>query len=203
MSKRVGLGACAMLAALAVADGAAAQQRGRQQRQEPKKPEITGAILFEQEGVPYLVMNAVMEDVEACIISMTDKTTKTTFRIESNASDRNFVSIQLHSNPLPAPFIKPETRQPLRLEFDDVTQTYTIINDPIKWDGSGWAENAVPRAALRHLQSAVNSRSGMVVTAGDGPPIRFSVPSRAADAFHECGRGILHGRANRLLEQMR
>jgi hypothetical protein len=58
----------------------------------------------------------------------------------------------------------------------------------------------VPRAALRHLQSAVNSHSGFVIKVGDGEPIRFSVPRRAADAFYECGRGILRSRLNRNLE---
>ncbi len=52
-------------------------------------------------------------------------------------------------------------------------------------------------------QSAVNSRSGFVVKVGDGEPIRFNVPPRAADALHECGRGILRGRLDGAVDRVK
>ncbi len=80
----------------------------------------------------------------------------------------------------------------LRLEINGVAQIYSIVPNPFR---SGKEAIAfVPRAALPHLHAAVNSRSGMLVTVGDGTPIRFSVPTRAAAAFHECRRNLLRDR---------
>ncbi len=83
-------------------------------------------------------------------------------------------------------------------------QSYSVITGPPKPepDGPVSAETMVPRAALRHLQSAVNSHSGFVVKVGDGEPIRFSVPRRAADAFYECGLGILRGQVDGATNQL-
>ena len=64
-----------------------------------------------------------------------------------------------------------------------MAQSYSVITGPPMPGGSASAETMVPRAALRHLQSAVNSHSGFVIKVGDGEPIRFSVPRRAADAL--------------------
>ena len=85
-----------------------------------------------------------------------------------------------------------------------MAQTYSVITYPLsaQKDGSGWAENFLPRATLCHLQAAVNSRSGFVVTLEGAEPIRFNVPRRAADAFHECGRGILRGRLDGAMDRL-
>ena len=89
----------------------------------------------------------------------------------------------------------------MRVEVEGAAQIYSIKVKPPD-NASGWAEGYVPRAALRHLQSAVNSHGGFAVKVGDGEPIRFSVPRRAADAFHECGRGILRGRIDRAMDRL-
>src|SRR3712207_6049676 len=119
---------------------------------------------------------------------MGNRPAKTAFVIETNAGDRTSVVVRNYSDPPPAQFTRPEVRLNLRLEVDGVAQSYSVITDPPAPYGSASAETMVPRAALRHLQSAVNSHSGFVVKVGDGEPIRFSVPRRAADAFHDCGR---------------
>jgi hypothetical protein len=111
------------------------------------------------------------------------------------------VVVRNYSNPLPAQFTRSEARLNLRLEVDGVAQSYSVLTDPPEPDGPASAETMVPRAALRHLQSAVNSHSGFVVKVGDGEPIRFSVPRRAADAFYECGLGILRGLVDRATDR--
>src|SRR3712207_2725267 len=133
---------------------------------------------------------------------MGNRPAKTAFVIETNASDRTFVVVRNYADPLPAQFTRPEVRLNLRLEVDGVAQSYSVVTDPPEPDGSASAETVVPRTALRHLQSAVNSHSGFVVRVGDGEPLRFSVPRRAADAFHDCGRGILRGRADGTMDRL-
>jgi len=133
---------------------------------------------------------------------MGNRPAKTAFAIETNAGDRTFVVVRNTSNPLPAQFTRSEARLNLRLEVDGVAQSYSVITDPPTPGGSASAETMVPRAALRHLQSAVNSHGGFVVKVGNGEPIRFSVPRRAAEAFHECGRGILRGRVDRATDRL-
>jgi hypothetical protein len=204
------------LASAAVAAGlawpAAAQQQPRERRQdrraqpsrpEPSRPEPTATMLFERADVPYRVLHAAAGDAETCHAMMADKPAKIAFMIETNAGDRTFVIVQNSSDPLPAPFTGPGARLDLRVEVAGVARSYGIVTRrPSKADGSGWAEAPVPRAALRHLQAAVNSRSGFVVKAGDAEPIRFSVPPRAADAFDECGRGILRGRLDGAMDRL-
>ena len=203
MNTRTGFASCAVLVSLAVANVAAAQQsreRRQERRTEPSQPEPTITTLseqtFEQTDGLYWVRHIVTEsDTETCQIVMGNRPAKTAFMIETNASDRTFVVVRNYSDPPPAQFTRPEVRLNLRLEVDGVAQSYSVTTDPPTPYGS--AETMVPRAALRHLQSAVNSHSGFVVKVGDGEPIRFSVPRRAADAFYECGRGILRSRLNR------
>ena len=203
MNRRTGFASCAVLVLLAVANLAAAQQsreRRQERRTEPSQPEPTITTLSEQtfertDGL-YWVRHMLTESgSEACQIVMGNRPAKTAFVIETNASDRTFVVVRNYSNPLPAQFTRPGVRLDLRLEVDDVAQSYSVITDPPTPGGSASAETMVPRAALRHLQSAVNSHSGFVVKVGDGEPIRFSVPRRAADAFYDCGRGILRARS--------
>ena len=204
MNRRTGFASCAALVLLAVANVAAAQQsreRRQERRTEPSQPEPTITTLseqtFEQTDGLYWVRHIVTESgTETCQIVMGNRPAKTAFVIETNASDRTFVVVRNYSDPPPAQFTRPEVRLNLRLEVDGVAQSYSVITGPPKPDGPASAETMVPRAALRHLQSAVNSHSGFVVKVGDGEPIRFRVPRRAADAFHECGRGILRGRVD-------
>ncbi len=204
MNRRTGFASCAVLVLLAVANVAAAQQsreRRQERRTEPSQPEPTITTLseqmFEQTDGLYWARHMLTESgSEACQIAMWNWPAKTAFVIETNASDRTFVVVRNYSNPLPAQFTRPGVRLNLRLEVDDMAQSYSVITGPPKPDGPVSAETMVPRAALRHLQSAVNSHSGFVVKVGDGEPIRFSVPRRAADAFYECGLGILRGRVD-------
>ena len=205
MNGRTGFASCAVLALLAVANVAAAQpsrERRQERRTEPSQPEPTVTTLseqtFEQTDGLYWVRHISTENgSEACQIVMGNRPAKTAFVIETNASDRTFVVVRNYSDPLPAQFTRPGVRLNLRLQVGDVAQSYSVITDPPKPDGPVSAETMVPRAALRHLQSAVNSHRGFVVQVGDGEPIRFSVPRRAADAFYDCGRGILRGRVDR------
>jgi hypothetical protein len=194
------------LVLLATASVAAAQQsreRRQERRTEPSQPEPTVTTLseqtFEQRDGLYWVRHIATEGgIETCQIVMGNRPAKTAFVIETDAGDRTFVVVRNYSDPLPAQFTRPEVRLNLRLEVSDVAQSYSVvITDPPKPDGPVSAETMVPRAALRHLQSAVNSHRGFVVQVGDGEPIRFSVPRRAADAFYDCGRGILRGRVDR------
>lgn len=203
MNRRMGFASCAVLVLLAVANVAAAQQ-SRERRQERRtEPTITtlSEQRFEQTDGVYWARHVLTESgSEACQIAMWNSPAKTAFVIETNASDRTFVVVRNYSNPLPAQFTRPGVRLNLRLEVDDMAQSYSVITGPPKPepepDGPLSAETIVPRAALRHLQSAVNSHSGFVVKVGDGEPIRFSVPRRAADAFYECGLGILRGQVD-------
>lgn len=203
MNRRMGFASCAVLVLLAVANVAAAQQ-SRERRQERRtEPTITtlSEQRFEQTDGVYWARHMLTESgSEACQIAMWNSPAKTAFVIETNASDRTFVVVRNYSNPLPAQFTRPGVRLNLRLEVDDMAQSYSVITGPPKPepepDGPLSAETIVPRAALRHLQSAVNSHSGFVVKVGDGEPIRFSVPRRAADAFYECGLGILRGQVD-------
>ena len=207
MNRRTGFASCAVLVLLAVANVAAAQQ-SRERRQERRtEPTITtlSEQTFEQTDGLYWVRHISTESgSEACQIVMGNSPAKTAFVIETNASDRTFVVVRNYSNPLPAQFTRPGVRLNLRLEVDDMAQSYSVITGPPKPepDGPVSAETIVPRAALRHLQSAVNSHSGFMLKVGDGEPIRFSVPRRAADAFHECGRGILRGRIDRAMDRL-
>ena len=199
MNRRTGFASCAVLVLLAVANVAAAQQ-SRERRQERRtEPTITtlSEQTFEQTDGLYWVRHISTESgSEACQIVMGNSPAKTAFVIETNASDRTFVVVRNYSNPLPAQFTRPGVRLNLRLEVDGVAQSYSVITDPPKPDGPVSAETMVPRAALRHLQSAVNSHSGFMLKVGDGEPIRFRVPRRAADAFYECGLGILRGQVD-------
>ena len=209
MNRRTGFASCAVLVLLAVANVAAAQQsreRRQERRTEPSQPEPTITTLseqtFEQTDGLYWVRHISTESgSEACQIVMGNRPAKTAFVVQTDASDRTFVVVRNYSNPLPVQFTRPEVRLNLRLEAGDVAQSYSVITDPPKPDGLVSAETKVPRAALRHLQSAVNSQNGFVVRVGDGEPIRFSVPRRAADAFYDCGRGILRGRVDRALDR--
>ena len=204
MNRRTGFASCAVLVLLAVANVAAAQQsreRRQERRTEPSQPEPTITTLseqtFEQTDGLYWVRHMMTESgSEACQIVMGNSPAKTAFVIETNASDRTFVVVRNYSNPLPAQFTRSEARLNLRLEVDGVAQSYSVITDPPKPNGPVSAETMVPRAALRHLQSAVNSHSGFMLKVGDGEPIRFRVPRRAADAFYECGLGILRGQVD-------
>jgi hypothetical protein len=201
MNRRTGFASCAVLVLLAVANVAAAQQ-SRERRQERRtEPTITtlSEQTFEQtDGLHWVRHISTENGTETCQIVMGNRPAKTAFVIETNASDRTFVVVRNYSNPLPAQFTRPGVRLNLRLEVDDMAQSYSVITGPPKPepDGPVSAETIVPRAALRHLQSAVNSHSGFVVKVGDGEPIRFSVPRRAADAFYECGLGILRGQVD-------
>ena len=204
MNRWTGFASCAVLVLLAVANVAAAQQsreRRQERRTEPSQPEPTITTLSEQtfertDGL-YWVRHMLTESgSEACQIVMGNRPAKTAFVIETNVSDRTFVVVRNYSNPLPAQFTRPGVRLNLRLQVDDAAQSYSVITGPPKPDGPVSAETMVPRAALRHLQSAVNSHSGFMLKVGDGEPIRFSVPRRAADAFYECGLGILRGRVD-------
>ena len=210
MNRRTGFASCAVLVLLAVANLAAAQQsreRRQERRTEPSQPEPTITTLSEQtfertDGL-YWVRHMLTESgSEACQIVMGNRPAKTAFVIDTNASDRTFVAVRNYSDPLPAQFTRPGVRLDLRLDVDGVAQSYSVITDPPKPDGPVSAETMVPRAALRHLQSAVNSHGGFVVKVGDGEPIRFSVPRRAADAFYECGLGILRGRVDGAMNQL-
>ncbi len=208
MNTRTGFASCAVLLLLAAANLAAAQQsreRRQERRTEPSQPEPSIKTLseqtFEQRDGLYWVRHILAESSsETCQIIMGNRPARTAFVIQTNASDRTFVVVRNYSDPLPPQFTRPEARLNLRLEVDDVAQSYSVITRPPEPGGSASAETMVPRAALRHLQSAVNSHSGFVIKVGDGEPIRFSVPRRAADAFYECGRGILRSRLNRNLE---
>jgi hypothetical protein len=210
MNTRTGFASCALLVLLAVANAAPAQQsreRRQEHRTEPSQPEPTTTTLseqtFEQTDGLYWVRHISNESgTETCQIVMGNRPAKTALVIETNAGDRTFVVVRNYSNPRPAQFIRPEARLDLRLEVDGVAQSYSLITDPPKPDRPVSAETMVPRAALRHLQSAVNSHGGFVVRVGGGEPIRFSVPRRAADAFHECGRGILRGRVDRAMDRL-
>jgi hypothetical protein len=133
---------------------------------------------------------------------MGNRRAKTAFVIQTNASDRTFVVVRNYSDPLPPQFTRPDVRLNLRLEVDDVAQSYSVITGPPNPGGSASAETMVPRAALRHLQSAVNRHSGFVIRVGDGEPIRFTVPRRAADAFYECGRRILRGKVDEATDRL-
>ena len=209
MNTRTGFASCAVLVSLAVANAAAAQQsreRRQERRAEPSQPEPTVTTLseetFEQTDGLYWVRHIATESgIETCQIVMGNRPAKTAFVIETNAGDRTSVAVRNYSDPLPAQFTRPEVRLNLRLEVGDVAQSYSVITGPPKPDGPASAETLVPRAALRHLQSAVNSHGGFVVKVGDGEPIRFRVPRRAADAFYECGRGILRGLLDRALDR--
>jgi hypothetical protein len=209
MNRRTGVASCAVLVLLAMASVAAAQQsreRRQERRTEPSQPEPSITTLSEQtfeqtDGLHWVRHISTENGTETCQIVMGNRPAKTAFVIETNAGDRTFVAVRNYSNPLPAQFTRSEVRLNLRLEVDGVAQSYSVITDPPKPDGPVSAETMVPRAALRHLQSAVNSHSGFVVKMGDGEPIRFSVPRRAADAFYDCGRGILRGRADRALDR--
>jgi hypothetical protein len=152
--------------------------------------------------VPYQVLHVVSEGTEVCTIIMGDKEAKTVVFIETNASDRTFVATTNFADPPPASYARLGAKQSLRLEVDEVAQSYSIENFGPKKAGKASASGFVPRAALRHLQSAVNSRSGFTVKVGDGEPFRLSVPPRAADAFQECGRSILRGRLDGALDRM-
>ena len=215
MNRRTGFASCAVLVLLAVADVAAAQQP-RERRQErrtepsqpgPSQPGPTVTTLSEQtfeqtDGLHWVRHIATESGTETCQIVMGNRPAKTAFVIDTNASDRTFVAVRNYSDPLPAQFTRPGGRLDLRLDVDGVAQSYSVITDPPTPGGSASAETMVPRAALRHLQSAVNSHGGFVVKVGDGEPIRFSVPRRAADAFYECGRGILRGRVDRATDRL-
>ncbi len=210
MNRRTGFASCAVLVLLAVANVAAAQQsreRRQERRTEPSQPEPTITTLSEQtfaqpDGLYWVRHIATESGMETCQIVMGNRPAKTAFVIETNAGDRTSVVVRNYSDPLPAQFTRPEVRLNLRLEVDDVAQSYSVITDPPKPDRPVSAETMVPRAALRHLQSAVNSHSGFMLKVGDGEPIRFSVPRRAADAFYECGRGILRGRVDGLVDRL-
>ncbi len=210
MNRRTCFALCAFLVLLAAANVAAAQQsreRRQERRTEPSQPEPTITTLSEQtfeqtDGLCWVTHMLTESGTEICQIVMGNRPAKTAFVIETNASDRTFVVVRNYSDPLPAQFTRPGVRLNLRLEVDDVAQSYSVITDPPKPNGPVSAETMVPRAALRHLQSAVNSHSGFVAKVGDGEPIRFSVPRRAADAFHECGRGILRGRVDRAMDRL-
>ena len=203
-TRRTGFASCAVLLLLAVANVAAAQQsreRRQERRAEPSPPEPTVTTLseqtFEQTDGLYWVRHISTESgAETCEIVMGNRPAKTAFVIETNAGDRTFVVVRNYSDPPPAQFTRPEARLNLRVEVDDVAQSYSVITGPPIPYGSASAETMVPRAALRHLQSAVNSHSGFAIKVGDGEPIRFRVPRRAADALYECGRGILRGRVD-------
>ena len=204
MNTRTGFASCAVLVLLVVANIAAAQQsreRRQERRTEPSQPEPTITMLseqtFEQTDGLYWVRHISSENgSETCQIVMGNRPAKTAFVIETNAGDRTSVVVRNYSDPLPAQFTRPGVRLNLRLEVDDAAQSYSVITDPPAPYGSASAETMVPRAALRHLQSAVNSHGGFMLKVGDGEPIRFSVPRRAADAFYECGLGILRGRVD-------
>jgi hypothetical protein len=210
MNTRTGFASCAVLVLLAAANVAAAQQsreRRQERHAEPSQPEPTITTLseqtFEQADGLYWVRHIVNESgAETCQIVMGNRRARTALVIQTNASDRTFVVVRSYSDPLPAQFTRPEARLNLRLEVGAVAESYRVTTNPPTPGGSASAEAMVPRAALRHLQSAVNSHGGFVVKVGDGEPIRFSVPRRAADAFHECGRGILRGRADRAMDRL-
>src|SRR3712207_2524310 len=168
MNRRTGFASCAALVLLAVANVAAAQQsreRRQDRRTEPSQPEPTITTLseqtFEQTDGLYWVRHIVTESgTETCQIVMGNRPAKTAFVIETNASDRTFVVVRNYSDPPPAQFTRPEVRLNLRLEVDGVAQSYSVITDPPTPGASVSAETMVPRAALGHLQSAVNSHSG-------------------------------------------
>jgi hypothetical protein len=212
MNRRTGVASCAVLVLLAMASVAAAQQsreRRQERRTEPSQPEPSITTLSEQtfeqtDGLHWVRHISTENGTETCQIVMGNRPAKTAFVIETNASDRTFVVVRNYSNPLPAQFTRPGVRLNLRLEVDDMAQSYSVITGPPKPepDGPVSAETIVPRAALRHLQSAVNSHSGFVVKMGDGEPIRFSVPRRAADDFYECGLGILRGRVDGAMNRL-
>jgi hypothetical protein len=210
MNTRTGFASCAVVLSLAVANAAAAQQsrEPRQKRRtEPSHPEPTVTTLseqtFEQTDGLHWVRHMVTESgAEACQIVMGNRRAKTAFVIQTNASDRTFVVVRNYSDPLPPQFTRPGVRLDLRLEVDDAAQSYNLITGPPIPGGSASAETMVPRAALRHLQSAVNRHSGFVIRVGDGEPIRFTVPRRAADAFYECGRRILRGKVDEATDRL-
>jgi hypothetical protein len=204
MNTRTGFASCAVVLLLAVANVAAAQQsreRRQERRTEPSQPEPTVTTLseqtFEQTDGLHWVRHMVTESgAEACQIVMGNRRAKTAFVMQTNASDRTFVVVRNYSDPLPPQFTRPGVRLDLRLEVDDVAQSYSVITGPPIPGGAASAETMVPRATLRHLQSAVNRHGGFVIRVGDGEPIRFTVPRRAADAFYECGRSILRGKVD-------
>ena len=210
MNRRTRFASCAVLVLLAAANVAAAQQsreRRQERRTEPSQPEPTVTTLseqtFEQANGLYWVRHISSENgSETCQIVMGNRPAKTAFVIETNAGDRTSVVVRNYSDPLPAQFTRPGVRLNLRLEVDDAAQSYSVITDPPAPYGSASAETMVPRAALRHLQSAVNSHSGFMLKVGDGEPIRFSVPRRAADAFYECGLGILRGQVDGAMSRL-
>ena len=210
MSTRTGFASGAVLMLLAIANAAAEQQsreRRQERRTEPSQPGPTITTLAEQtfeqaDGLYWVRHIATESGAETCQIVMGNRPAKTAFVIDTNASDRTFVVVRNYSDPLPAQFARPEVRLDLRLEVDDVAQSYRVTTNPPTPGGLASAETMVPRAALRHLQSAVNRHGGFVVKVGDSEPIRFSVPRRAADAFDECGRGILRGRADRAMDRL-
>jgi hypothetical protein len=148
-----------------------------------------------------VVMVIVVSTAEECHAILYDQASKTWFMVVTNTGDLTAVIPRRDTDPPPPEFRKAGVGVPVRVEVDGVAQTYSATSR-VRPDGDIWAQTRLPRATLRHLQAAVNSRSGFVVTVGEHEPVWFSVPSRAADAFHECGRGILRSRADRMLERM-
>ncbi len=188
------LASCAVLVLLAAVDGAAAQQprAGQQERSvQPKPPPKTvGTTLFEQTGVPYQVEHFLQNEREACAVIMDDDAAQISFWIQTEADGRSSVIVVGRMLPRPTPFSRDGTRQTLRIEVDDVAQSYTI--EALRDSSGAFAD--VPRAAVRHLRAAIDSRSGFQIKVGASAPLWFRVPPRAASVFYDCARSISRGR---------
>lgn len=181
--------------------GAQPQQQRSQAAQEAL-PEIT--ILYQREGEPYRVGSTQENGIDQCFMVMADRTTQTLITLQMDGSSVVTLSIET-ANPVVMPSMRELGRSlPLTIEVDGIEQVHRVITvAPPPTNASGAAEGKFGRAAQRHMQSAVNSRTGFTLTLPPAEPIRLTVPPKAAEAFSDCIQAGMQQRMQQDIDRMR